>query len=461
MEIRLTQDGRHVLSHHASVTNAAGQAVEISQHPWATLREVDVGSVFAKRFAGERLLSVQDCFALCKGRLNLRLNCGKVNPQRLVREILDAGMEAQVVVSGDLQTLVQVRLVSAGKVAIMAAWRPPFGLTGWAITNGLAVVEVDAPELTPAVCQAFRRAGIKVQARLLDSGDGPAVWDRVMAAGLDWLETDLPEEVLAHALWKRLTTRPVKIAFHRGAGRYAPENTLAAFDKAARMHADFIEFDVRATRDGVFVLLHDSRLNRTTDGLGPLDQIPADAARKLSAGVQFGPAFAAERIPTLDEFLTAPLGTTEFYLDAKAIPPAALVAVLERHNVVARTVVYQSPQYLAQLKTINPQIRGLAPLSRAEDFDALSNNLHPYGVDVDWGILSRELIARCHTAGVKVFSDALDDHERIADYRQAIEWGIDVIQTDHPLRVMRAIELGLAERSSEPPGTGGMRDRAR
>ncbi len=90
----------------------------------------------------------------------------------------------------------------------------------------------------------------------------------------------------------------------------------------------------------------------------------------------------------------------------------------------------------------------MAPLQRPEDVDALSR-LKPYAVDVDWSILSRELIARCHAAGMKVFSDALDDHERIEDYRQAIEWGIDVIQTDHPLRVIRAIELKDDE-SSRP-----------
>jgi glycerophosphoryl diester phosphodiesterase len=117
---------------------------------------------------------------------------------------------------------------------------------------------------------------------------------------------------------------------------------------------------------------------------------------------------------------------------------------------VKRTVVYQSPQYLAQLKAVNPRIRALAPLGKPEDFAGLAASLKPYGVDADWSILSAELIARCHAAGVKVFSDALGDHERIADYLQAIEWGIDVIQTDHPVRVMRALELWASQRPAAP-----------
>ena len=91
--------------------------------------------------------------------------------------------------------------------------------------------------------------------------------------------------------------------------------------------------------------------------------------------------------------------------------------------------------------TRTPRIHGLAPLGDAKDFAELAANLKPYGVDADWDILSKDLIARCHAAGVKVFSDSMGDHERIEDYLQAIEWGIDVISTDHPLRVMRAIEL--------------------
>jgi glycerophosphoryl diester phosphodiesterase len=74
----------------------------------------------------------------------------------------------------------------------------------------------------------------------------------------------------------------------------------------------------------------------------------------------------------------------------------------------------------------------------------LARDLKPYAVDTDWNILSRELIARCHALNMKVFSDALGKHERVSDYLQAMDWGIDLIQTDYPLRLMRAIELSTA-----------------
>jgi glycerophosphoryl diester phosphodiesterase len=134
--------------------------------------------------------------------------------------------------------------------------------------------------------------------------------------------------------------------------------------------------------------------------------------------------------------------------------PEALAAALEQHGVVERTVVYGSPAYLASLKAINPRIRLLAPLGSGAALEALARDLKPYAVDARWEILSRELIARCHVLGIRVFSDALGQHERIEEYQKAMDWGIDLIQTDHPLRLMRAIELRIAGAS---PGAVGSR----
>jgi len=441
VDVRLTKDGQHILAHDATIADASGKSWKISGHALAELREVDVGSRFAARFASERPLPLKDCFDLCQGRLNLYLDCKDAGSEQLAREILEARMERQVVVFAGMKQLQGARKASAGRIALMAKWQPGAGGSEWAASNGLAAVEIDAPALTPALAESFKRAGIKVQANVLGEWDKPEMWERVMAAGADWLQTDLPEEVIAHALWRKLPKRPVQIALHRGANRYAPENTMPAFAKAVHLGADFIEFDVRTTRDGEFFLLHDSRLERTTDGTGPIDQQTAEAVRKLSAGIKFGPPYATLPLPALDEFLAAFAGKVEFYFDAKAIPPEALAAAVERHKVVERTVVYQSPQYLARLKAINPRIRSLPPLGKPEELDALVATLPPYAVDASWDILSQELIARCHAAGVKVFSDALGRHERIEDYLQAMRWGIDLIQTDHPLRVMRAIEL--------------------
>ena len=256
------------------------------------------------------------------------------------------------------------------------------------------------------------------------------------------------DEDEAQAILRRLPFRPVQISLHRGANRYAPENTLPAFEKALHFGADYVEFDVRASADGEFFLLHDSTLDRTTDGTGPIREKTAEEIRKLSAGKKFAPEFAKVRVPSLDEFLQEFGTRVGLYFDAKAIPPEALSKVLDRYHATDRTVVYQSADYLGQLKKINPNIRGLAPLNKPEELDGLITNLHPYAVDADWNILSKDIIDRCHKAGIRVFSDALGNHENVKDYLQAMDWGIDLIQTDCPLLVLRAMEL---KTGAEPP----------
>ena len=444
IDLRLTADGQHVLWHDAGFKDTAGTDWKLKEHSLAELEQIDMGSRFAPRFAGERLLSLKDCLAFCEGRLNLYLDCKAINPNQLAREILEAGMEHQVIVYASLDQLRAVTAASHGRVATMTKWHPGLGLPEFAVTNGLAAVEIDAPEINAATTAAFHKAGIHVEAKVLGGWDKPELWDQVISAGADWLQTDVPEEILAHHLRRSFPKRPSQISFHRGAARYAPENTLPAFAKAIRMGADYVEFDVRTTRDGDLFLLHDSRLDSTTDGSGPFNQQTSAVIRRLNAGAKFGKPYTAVPVPSLDDFLTETAGKVGLYFDAKAISPKALADALRRHDVIAQTVVYQSVGYLTELKSIEPGIRALAPLDRAEEFESLAAKLHPYAVDAQWRILSKDLIDRCHQVGIKVFSDAIGQHESIPEYIKAIDWGIDVIQTDHPLRVMRAIELWQA-----------------
>ena len=81
---------------------------------------------------------------------------------------------------------------------------------------------------------------------------------------------------------------------HRGASGYAPENTMAAFDKALEMKADYIEIDVQLSKDGEVVLMHDAMIDRTTDGSGTVDDYTLEELKQLDAGSWFGPQFAGE-----------------------------------------------------------------------------------------------------------------------------------------------------------------------
>lgn len=110
---------------------------------------------------------------------------------------------------------------------------------------------------------------------------------------------------------ERYVPRPVEghppyIIAHRGISAKAPENTLAAFERAAQVPGiDMIELDVRLSKDNEVIVLHDRTLQRTTTGNGPARSYTLDELKSFDAGSWFHPSYASERIPTLREVLEA------------------------------------------------------------------------------------------------------------------------------------------------------------
>jgi glycerophosphoryl diester phosphodiesterase len=446
IDVRLSKDGRHVLLHDATLDRTTNGKGKVADHTLAELAMLDAGAWFAPRFAGTRLPTLAAALAAAKGKVNLYLDCKVVDPVLLVKEVLATGMERQVVVYAAPAVLAEVRAASKGKIATMTRYRARQDLDTFLREVRPSAVEIDAGEVTPQLCKRFHAAGVKVQAKVLGAKwDNPKVWGRAVEAGCDWAQTDDPAGFRTWDVRKRLPKWPVKIAYHRGANRYAPENTLPAIRKAVQLGADYVEFDIRPTQDGAYVLLHDRTLNRTTTGKGPLSKLSRAEVEKLDAGRWFGKPFAGTKVPALEDVLLALGPHAHAYLDAKDIPPEKLLAAIEKHGLMKRHVVYQSPAYLARLKRLSPAVRLLPPLRSAAELDKVAE-LRPYGVDARWSALSKKLIADCHARGILVFSDALGRHDRVEEYRKAIRWGIDVIQTDHPLRVLRAIELELARK---------------
>ena len=105
---------------------------------------------------------------------------------------------------------------------------------------------------------------------------------------------------------------------HRGATGYAPENTIAAFDLAVEMDADYIEIDVQRSKDGELVLIHDTTVNRTTDGKGNVGDLTIEQLRSLDAGSWKGEQFSGEQIPTFEEILDRYHGEIGILIELKS-----------------------------------------------------------------------------------------------------------------------------------------------
>ncbi len=442
IDVRLTKDGKHVIIHNDTVDSTTDGTGRVDELTLEDLKNLDAGSWFAPRFKGIRILTLSEALMIAKGKVNLYLDCKQVNPQQLAADILDAGMQAQVVVYSSPDVLMKVKAASNEAVAGMTKYRPTMPFASFVSEVSPAAVEIDADDVSKELCEQFHATGIKVQAKVLgEKWDNPEVWRNVIEAGVDWLQTDHPAGILFLNARLRLGgTLPVKIACHRGANRYAPENTIPAIREAVNLGADFIEIDIQTTQDNQTVLMHDGTVNRTTNGSGKVRDLTFESVSGLSAGTWFGKRYAQERVPSFDEGLRAYGSRTGAYLDAKNIEPEVLLKAIHQWGFQDRHVVFQSRQYCERLRQLDPLVRTLPPLKNMEQLDSVAA-IKPYGVDASWSILSKEMISECHRRGIQVFSDALGKNETIEQYTQAINWEIDCIQTDHPLRVLRAIEL--------------------
>ncbi|MBI2825118.1 MAG: glycerophosphodiester phosphodiesterase [Planctomycetia bacterium] len=439
VEVRRTKDGRHIVFDAAQLDGASPGGRLLTSYTLAELQAVDLGVGFAPRFAGERIMTLPECLSAVKDKIGLIVACRDVDPQRFVRELGEASLGDRVLVAGEPKVLASVRQRAAGGLATLESWSPEAPVKFWKEDAKPAAVNVAAVQATADVCRDFHTLGVAVVADACGPRDGPERWDSLIAAGADMVRTEVPEEFVVHAIAKRVKRPHVQYAAHRGASRYAPENTLQSLAKAARLHADYVEIDVRTTKDGGFFLLHDGNLDRTTTGRGAIRQATSQAVLKLDAGRWFGQPFAHANVPELTEYLSKFPPSMGLYFDAKDITPEALAEAVSRHGLVERTVVYQSPAYLEKLKAINPRIRHLPPAGSTAAVDTLAERLAPYAVDTPWRALSKDYIDHCHARSIRVFSDA-PSGIGVDAYRQAIDWGIDLIQTDHPLKLWRAIE---------------------
>ena len=120
----------------------------------------------------------------------------------------------------------------------------------------------------------------------------------------------------------------MQVIGHRGAAALAPENTWIGFDRALALGVDAIETDVQATSDGVLVLIHDLRLDRTTDGQGLVAETPWSVVGGLDAGSWFDPQYSGARVPLLDETLARYGRRTHIALEIKQ--PGIEIEVLGR-----------------------------------------------------------------------------------------------------------------------------------
>jgi glycerophosphoryl diester phosphodiesterase len=250
---------------------------------------------------------------------------------------------------------------------------------------------------------------------------------------------------------------------HRGASAQAPENTLAAIDRAAELGISWVENDVQRTRDGELVVIHDDSLQRTTDvkkvfpGRAPwkVKDFTASEIARLDAGSWFGPRFTGTRVPTLKQYmrrvehnrqkLVLEIKNPELYpgIEQQILKLLGNEGWLDRPHLTGRLIVQSfSADSLRIVHDLKPAVTtaflGTPGVADLPGYAAFTDGINP-----SYGTISRGYVSAAHSVAgphgrpLGVFAWTVDDADSA---RRVAGYGVDGIITDKPDVVRDALQ---------------------
>lgn len=239
-----------------------------------------------------------------------------------------------------------------------------------------------------------------------------------------------------------------KVIGHRGAKAYAPENTLSSIHAAADLGIEWVEVDVKLTKDGVPVIFHDEELDRCTSGSGLVREMDFDAIRELDAGSWFGESFLGEKIPTLEELLNAVLErgmgvnleikpcpgreveTAEVALDLATriwpddLPPPLISSF---QHVSLETAMDMMPEWP----------RGFLMDEHREDWKEVADYLKAATININGNRVTQEELDEYMEFGKPLLAYTINQPDKA---RELVRWGVDSFFADNPDVIREAVE---------------------
>ena len=230
----------------------------------------------------------------------------------------------------------------------------------------------------------------------------------------------------------------IRIA-HRGASGIAPENTLAAFEKAIEIGVDAVELDLHGTADGEVVVIHDASLDRTTNHRGPINQIDLETIKRVDAGGWFGAEFAGESVPTLAESLECITEKTVALLEIKdpLIAEAVVAKVRETQTLNLTVIISFHTTVLQTVRALEPRIptgwlignhnNQPPPEQLCQQLGELGSSL----LNVNHQLITAEFAYEVRRRGIALWCWTVDDVVRM---REMKAFGVQGITSNYPER---------------------------
>jgi len=254
---------------------------------------------------------------------------------------------------------------------------------------------------------------------------GPVAW------ALEALVVLFAASQVALALMSLDARDLVAVTAHRGSALAAPENTLPAIEQAIADGADFVELDVRQTRDGHLVLSHDKDFLRTAGIAANVWDMTLAEVRRLDVGSHFHPSYANTRVPTLTEAIEILRGRARLYLEVKtaAATPDLVDRVLDtlrEQRFLDRTLLASlDAAALRTARRLEPRLRTSLLVHTA--IGAASEPVSAQALRV--GSLDAATVQRLRSRGQEVHVWTVNDPRTMA---RCLYLGVDNIITDRP-----------------------------
>ena len=256
--------------------------------------------------------------------------------------------------------------------------------------------------------------------------------------------------ILIGILWafsssKSTSLKPPKhggiyVVAHRGAHfeQKIPENTIPAYQKAIDLGVDFVEIDVRTTKDGHFVSVHNENVNKYVleDYNRKVADMTLTELKLLDVGSRSGPEWKDTRIPTFEEILDVCKGKCGIYLDLKQAPVKPLIEMIKARNMEQDVLWYADDDELEEVKRICPECIIMPDPGKEKYLHELIDRFHPDVIAAVWKNVSESFVKTSHDAGAIVIVDGKGPNT----WEKALEWGMDGIQTDQPAGLIKFLK---------------------
>ena len=236
-----------------------------------------------------------------------------------------------------------------------------------------------------------------------------------------------------------------KIVCHRGAKTFAPENTLSAVDLAFDQGFNIVEIDVRQTKDGVPVVMHDSRVNRTTNGRVAIKKMSYDVVSQLDYGSWFDTFFTDEKVRPLEDVLVHAKGRGEVYIEIKEAEPKLLLELVQQFEMLEDCFFWcEDIRIMDQLRLLNKDVRLMA---RRYDFKTLKATIErhqPQVIGFNGLNFTEEELEQCRELGILSMPFYLGSG--LEKLKKLIDSGADMLNLGNPELVKKIL---LSKNNSE------------